>query len=116
MARLEESIHRVRRASSSAEDGFRNLGQTGRDEADSVRSAWEEAVSAASSGMHGTRKGTKGKMAKNAEDIEAELKAMGYSDAAAKQYAKDIYEGTKGVNGYKSSGFGFFGGLSNVSK
>lgn len=113
---LEESIHRVRRASSSAEDGFRNLGQTGRDEADSVKSAWEEAVSAASSGMHETRKGTKGKMAKNAEDIEAELKAMGYSDAAAKQYAKDIYEGTKGVNGYKSSGFGFFGGLSNVEQ
>ncbi|MCL6248048.1 tape measure protein [Acinetobacter sp. ANC 4945] len=113
---LEESIHRVRRASSSAEDGFRNLGQTGREEADSVRSAWEEAVSAASSGMHGTRKGTKGKMAKNAEDIEAELKAMGYSDAAAKQHAKDIYEGTKGVNGYKSSGFGFFGGLSNVEQ
>lgn len=113
---LEESIHRVRRASSNAEDGFRNLGQTGRDEADSVKSAWEEAVSAASSGMHETRKGTKGKMAKNAEDIEAELKAMGYSDAAAKQYAKDIYEGTKGVNGYKSSGFGFFGGLSNVEQ
>ncbi|WP_257224268.1 tape measure protein [Acinetobacter sp. YH16042] len=113
---LEESIHRVRRASSGAEDGFRNLGQTGRDEADSVRSAWEEAVSAASSGMHETRKGTKGKMAKNAGDIEAELKAMGYSDAAAKQYAKDIYEGTKGVNGYKSSGFGFFGGLSNVEQ
>ncbi|MCL6237008.1 tape measure protein [Acinetobacter sp. ANC 5033] len=113
---LEESIHRVRRASSGAEDGFRNLGQTGRDEADSVRSAWEEAVSAASSGMHETRKGTKGKMAKNAEDIEAELKAMGYSDAAAKQHAKDIYEGTKGVNGYKSSGFGFFGGLSNVEQ
>ncbi|WP_168377665.1 tape measure protein [Acinetobacter cumulans] len=113
---LEESIHRVRRASSSAEDGFRNLGQTGRDEADSVKSAWEEAVSAASSGMHETRKGTKGKMAKNAGDIEAELKAMGYSDAAAKQYAKDIYEGTKGVNGYKSSGFGFFGGLSNVEQ
>ncbi|WP_257223743.1 tape measure protein [Acinetobacter sp. YH12140] len=113
---LEETIHRVRRASSSAEDGFRNLGQTGRDEADSVKSAWEEAVSAASSGMHETRKGTKGKMAKNAEDIEAELKAMGYSDAAAKQYAKDIYEGTKGVNGYKSSGFGFFGGLSNVEQ
>lgn len=113
---LEASIHRVRRASSSAEDGFRNLGQTGRDEADSVRSAWEEAVSAALSGMHGTRKGTKGKMAKNAEDIEAELKAMGYSDAAAKQHAKDIYEGTKGVNGYKSSGFGFFGGLSNVEQ
>ncbi|OOV81395.1 tape measure protein [Acinetobacter sp. ANC 5600] len=113
---LEESIHRVRRASSNAEDGFRNLGQTGRDEADSVRSAWEEAVSAASSGMHETRKGTKGKMAKNAEDIEAELKAMGYSDAAAKQHAKDIYEGTKGVNGYKLSGFGFFGGLSNVEQ
>ncbi|WP_180073694.1 MULTISPECIES: tape measure protein [unclassified Acinetobacter] len=113
---LEESIHRVRRASSNAEDGFRNLGQTGRDEADSVKSAWEEAVSAASSGMHETRKGTKGKMAKNTGDIEAELKAMGYSDAAAKQYAKDIYEGTKGVNGYKSSGFGFFGGLSNVEQ
>ncbi len=113
---LEESIHRVRRASSNAEDGFRNLGQTGRDEADSVKSAWEEAVSAASSGMHETRTGTKGKMAKNAEDIEAELKAMGYSDAAAKQHAKDIYEGTKGVNGYKSSGFGFFGGLSNVEQ
>ena len=113
---LEESIHRVRRASSNAEDGFRNLGQTGRDEADSVKSAWEEAVSAASNTMHETRKGTKGKMAKNAEDIEAELKAMGYSDAAAKQHAKDIYEGTKGVNGYKSSGFGFFGGLSNVEQ
>ncbi|MCL6236976.1 tape measure protein [Acinetobacter sp. ANC 5033] len=113
---LEESIHRVRRASSSAEDGFRNLGQTGRDEADSVKSAWEEAVSAASNTMHETRKGTKGKMAKNAEDIEAELKAMGYSDTAAKQHAKDIYEGTKGVNGYKSSGFGFFGGLSNVEQ
>lgn len=116
MSDLEQSVHRVRNATSGAEDGFRNLGQTGRDEADSVRSAWEEAVSAASSGMHETRKGTKGKMAKNAEDIEAELKAMGYSDAAAKQYAKDIYEGTKGVNGYKSSGFGFFGGLSNVEQ
>lgn len=113
---LEESIHRVRRASSNAENGFRNLGQTGRDEADSVKSAWEEAVSAASSTMHETRKGTKGKMAKNADDIEAELKAMGYSDAAAKQHAKDIYEGTKGVNSYKSSGFGFFGGLSNVEQ
>lgn len=116
MSDLEQSVHRVRNATSGAEDGFRNLGQTGRDEADSVRSAWEEAVSAASSGMHETRKGTKGKMAKNAGDIEAELKAMGYSDAAAKQYAKDIYEGTKGVNGYKSSGFGFFGGLSNVEQ
>ena len=116
MSDLEQSVHRVRNATSGAEDGFRNLGQTGRDEADSVKSAWEEAVSAASSGMHETRKGTKGKMAKNAEDIEAELKAMGYSDAAAKQHAKDIYEGTKGVNGYKSSGFGFFGGLSNVEQ
>ena len=116
MSDLEQSVHRVRNATSGAEDGFRNLGQTGRDEADSVKSAWEEAVNAASSGMHETRKGTKGKMAKNAEDIEAELKAMGYSDAAAKQYAKDIYEGTKGVNGYKSSGFGFFGGLSNVEQ
>lgn len=116
MSGLEQSMNRVRNATSGAEDGFRNLGQTGRDEADSVKSAWEEAVSAASSGMHETRKGTKGKMAKNAEDIEAELKAMGYSDAAAKQHAKDIYEGTKGVNGYKSSGFGFFGGLSNVEQ
>ena len=96
--------------------GYREAGQAARDEADSVKSAWEEAVSAASNTMHETRKGTKGKMAKNAEDIEAELKAMGYSDAAAKQHAKDIYEGTKGVNGYKSSGFGFFGGLSNVEQ
>ncbi|WP_180102208.1 tape measure protein [Acinetobacter sp. YH12126] len=116
MSNLEQTMHKVKNATSGAEDGFRNLGQTGRDEADSVKSAWEEAVSAASSGMHETRKGTKGKMAKNAEDIEAELKAMGYSDAAAKQHAKDIYEGTKGVNGYKSSGFGFFGGLSNVEQ
>lgn len=116
MSNLEQTMHKVKNATSGAEDGFRNLGQTGRDEADSVKSAWEEAVSTASSGMHETRKGTKGKMAKNAEDIEAELKAMGYSDAAAKQYAKDIYEGTKGVNGYKSSGFGFFGGLSNVEQ
>ncbi|UUS61831.1 MULTISPECIES: tape measure protein [unclassified Acinetobacter] len=116
MSNLEQTMHKVKNATSVAEDGFRNLGQTGRDEADSVKSAWEEAVSAASSGMHETRKGTKGKMAKNAGDIEAELKAMGYSDAAAKQHAKDIYEGTKGVNGYKSSGFGFFGGLSNVEQ
>ena len=116
MDKWTSANHRVRDSASSIGDGYREAGQTGRDEADSVKSAWEEAVSAASSGMHETRKGTKGKMAKNADDIEAELKAMGYSDAAAKQHAKDIYEGTKGVSGYKSSGFGFFGGLSNVEQ
>ena len=117
MNSLEDSIHRVRSASSSAEGGFRSLGRTARDEADSVKTAWDEAMSS----MHETVKGSRAKMASTTEDIEAQLKAMGYSDERAKQLAKSTYEGSKNAlgTGYKQMGnnwsfVGGGGGMSNV--
>ncbi|RKG46176.1 tape measure domain-containing protein, partial [Acinetobacter cumulans] len=41
MSDLEQSVHRVRNATSGAEGGFRSLSQTARDEADSVKTAWD---------------------------------------------------------------------------
>jgi tape measure domain-containing protein len=114
---LEESIHRVRRASNGAEDGFRNLGQVARDEAMSASDAWKEAVDAMS--MHETVKGSRAKMASSAEDIEAQLKAMGYSEEQAKRYAQEVYSGSKNAlgTGYKQSltNWSFIGGGGGMS-
>lgn len=117
MSDLEQSVHRVRNATSGAEGGFRSLSQTARDEADSVKTAWDKAMSS----MHETVKGSRAKMASTTEDIEAQLKAMGYSDERAKQLAKSTYEGSKNAlgTGYKQMGnnwsfVGGGGGMSNV--
>ncbi|RKG46557.1 hypothetical protein D7V64_17375 [Acinetobacter cumulans] len=71
--------------------------------------------------MHETVKGSRAKMASTTEDIEAQLKAMGYSDERAKQLAKSTYEGSKNAlgTGYKQMGnnwsfVGGGGGMSNV--
>ncbi|WP_180108219.1 tape measure protein [Acinetobacter sp. YH12085] len=95
MSDLEQSVHRVRNATSGAEDGFRNLGQTGRDEADSVKSAWEEAIEKSREEFAARGKGEPGRAGASyttysRSGVLAELKSMGYSDKEAQKLASSI--------------------------
>lgn len=101
---MEHSMHRVRDAARGAQQGFRDLGATAREEALSTTEAWAKALDAQSGGMHKTPQGSKTRMAYNTEEIAAELKAMGYDDKRAKEIAEDLYQSSKGpMNGYKSA-------------
>ncbi|NNP71299.1 tape measure domain-containing protein [Acinetobacter defluvii] len=101
---VEHSMHRVRDATRGAQQGFRDLGATAREEALSSTEAWAKALDAQSGGMHKTVKGSKTRMAYNVQEIAAELKAMGYDDKRAKEIAENLYQSSKSpMNGYKSA-------------
>ena len=102
---MEHSMHRVRDATRGAQQGFRDLGATAREEALSSTEAWAKALDAQSGGMHKTVKGTKTRMAYNAEEIANELKAMGYEEKRAKEIAQGIYNSSKNPmnDGYRSA-------------
>ncbi|MFW1859229.1 tape measure protein [Acinetobacter defluvii] len=101
---MEHSMHRVRDATRGAQQGFRDLGATAREEALSSTEAWAKALDAQSGGMHKTVKGSKTRMAYNAQEIAAELEAMGYDSKKAKEIAQGIYNSSKNpMDGYKSA-------------
>ncbi|RYL22104.1 tape measure protein [Acinetobacter piscicola] len=100
---MEHSMHRVRDAAHGAQQGFRDLGATAREEALSTTEAWAKALDAKSTANRGV-KGSKTRMAYNAQEIAAELEAMGYDSKKAKQIAQGIYSSSKNpMDGYKSA-------------
>ncbi|QOW46061.1 tape measure protein [Acinetobacter piscicola] len=100
---MEHSMHRVRDAAHGAQQGFRDLGATAREEALSTTEAWAKALDAKSTANRGV-KGSKTRMAYNAQEIAAELEAMGYDSKKAKQIAQGIYNSSKNpMDGYKSA-------------
>ena len=95
MSDLEQSVHRVRNATSGAEGGFRDLGQTARDEAQSAGDAWQEAINKSREEFAARGKGEPGRAGASytsysRSSVLAELKSMGYSDKEAQKLASSI--------------------------
>ena len=95
MSDLEQSVHRVRNATSGAEGGFRDLGQTARDEAQSAGDAWQEAIEKSREEFAARGKGESGRAGASytsysRSSVLAELKGMGYSDKEAQKLASSI--------------------------
>jgi len=107
---VEESLHRVRNATSNAGDGFDDLGRRGVRAGNDTTEAWEEARKAteaamASQGkMKASKTGTTAKHGLSVEEIEQRLKDIGY-EGDTKQKAKQLFQDAEPVAGgyYKSA-------------
>ncbi|SPL70303.1 tape measure protein [Acinetobacter stercoris] len=95
MEPLEQSMHRVRNATDGAKQGFRQLGQVARDEAQSSTDAWNEAMNAKSEKASqernsGGRREGQSFTSYTLQDVIQKLSGMGYDEADASKYAKNI--------------------------
>lgn len=100
---MEASMHRVRNATDGAKQGFRELGQTARDEALSSTEAWNKAMQAKAGSARETVKGEKTRLSFTKEEVAQQLMDMGYDEKQAKTKAKDIIESSKSGDGYKNA-------------
>ncbi|OTG79413.1 tape measure protein [Acinetobacter sp. ANC 4648] len=100
---METSMHRVRDAAYGARQGFRDLGQTAREEAKSSTEAWNDAMKAMTGKMHETVKGEKTRLAFTESEVAQQLKDMGYDNKRATAKAKEIIENSKSGDGYKNA-------------
>jgi len=124
MSDIEQSIHRTRSATDGAKDGFRSLGQVAREEAQSVKSEWEQAIDAAQASTDKFRaemkrqgeslsKGIYDYSSYSKADVLSQLKSKGYSDKEAEKLAGSIWsEAMSADRAAKEQGLGKDGSLA----
>ncbi|TCH64201.1 tape measure protein [Acinetobacter sp. ANC 4862] len=124
MSDIEQSIHRTRSATDGAKDGFRSLGQVAREEAQSVKSEWEQAIDAAQASTDKFRaemkrqgeslsKGIYDYDSYSKADVLSQLKSKGYSDKEAEKLAGSIWsEAMSADRAAKEQGLGKDGSLA----
>lgn len=113
MEPLEQSMHRVRNATEGAKEGFRELGQVAREEAESSTEAWNKAMSKKAEDADkerscGTRDG-KSFTSYSLQDVIGKLTSMGYEQEDALKYANNIMLKAKQIDqaqvmNYRNSG------------
>ncbi|MBB4834970.1 tape measure protein [Acinetobacter schindleri] len=99
-----KSNDRVKDSARGIGDGYRHAGQIAREEAKSSTEAWADALKATQGKMEASKTGKTAKYGLSVEEIEQELKDIGY-EGDAKQKAKELFKAAEPVAGgyYKSA-------------
>lgn len=112
MSDVEQAIHRTRSATDGAKDGFKSLGQVAREEAQSVKSEWEQALESAQASNEkfkaemkrqgeALKKGIYEYNSYSKTDVISQLKSKGYDDKEAERLAGSIW--SKGLEADRSA-------------